>query len=499
MKKAILTISMLLCTLFFLILVWPTQPVSFWEIPVLEANALDDLIAGRTQASSILSFQCHAGNEALPIDKQSRTWYTPALTKELALDLPWPWHVARTETTADPTDGDTCRILFYNNRHCFEYTLVETGLPVVSIELLRFDLLPRQIDGSRTKAIANILTQGEHDNLQLQKANIEIKRRGVSSLAYDKKSYTIFMRNASRSAAKQSILGLSADRKYALNSMYEDDSKIRDALAYHVSSQLSPDHAMQFTYAELLINDSYLGLYGVQQIITETTMHAAENDIIYKIDDHYITNGAPYSGGLPYYDIVYGTDPNAETLQHFFAPLQSEMGSFPSCYDLESFLDYALQMEILACRDTELKNMAITYLADQAQFRLTGWDMDVSFGLNWNIDTALNVEHDPAMVSIRFLAESDTYLEPLSMLYTSCPAFAEAVAARYRELRETVFTDEALLQKAKSLYDPLTVCGARQRDAERWPNSAISEDNSFIEEFIPARMAFLDGVFHSND
>ena len=48
------------------------------------------------------------------------------------------------------------------------------------------------------------------------------------------------------------------------------------------------------------------------------------------------------------------------------------------------------------------------------------------------------------------------------------------------------------------LYDTLTDCGARARDAARWPESEQVETNEFIEAFIPARMAFLDAEF-AND
>lgn len=491
MKKAILTISLLLCTLFFLILVWPTQPVSFREIPVLEANALDDLIAGRTEASNILSFQCHAGNEALPIDKQSRTWYTPALTKELALDLPWPWHVARTETTADPTDGDTCRILFYNNRHCFEYTLVETGLPVVSIQLRRFDLNPKFIETWRTPATARILSLSADGTLQWQTEQVDIKARGDSSRHfYPKSSYTIFFLDESGNDALRTPLELPADRKFALNALYEDDSKIRDALSMHVAAQIRPQNGLQITYTELILNDAYYGLYGMHTIITENVLRTQPDDTVYKI------NLGTFSFSMPPYEIAVGDPQNEAPLQTFIDYFSSPTGGFPENCDYESFVDYIVTMEIIANTDARLKNMVFTHRAATDLLELCAWDMDLTFGFVWLDTPPLYFGADPALTEFRYTAFSpDTQFEPLGILYKSLPTLQQDIAARYRELRKTVFTDEALLQKAKSLYDPLTACGARQRDAERWPGSATSTDNNFIEEFIPARMAFLDSVF----
>ena len=219
---------------------------------------------------------------------------------------------------------------------------------------------------------------------------------------------------------------------------------------------------------------------------------------MFKINSGLQTDPAAYRAEqVPAYEIaVTGNKSEHALLQTFFESLVQPIQAFPQNTDMQNFADYTVFMEIIAARDASLKNMVLTYRNAADQFRLTPWDMDQSFGLTWDISVRLDAKLDPALAQMRYTDPMyDGHVEPISILYAACPDFREAVADRYRELRETVFTDEAMLEQAAALYDQLTDCGARARDAERWPKSAISEDNSFIEQFIPARMAFLDREF----
>jgi len=490
MKKALLFLCLTVGLCLFSIAFWPSRTLTFSEIPIRSDERIDALISDRTALPSDL-LSVTACGETLPRDENSDTWYTPVLTDAVTLTVPHPWQLVR---TSQGNCGEQ-RVVLYSGMFYTECIVVETGLPVLSVDLRRFDLEPRNIDTNRIAAVLHTFSLSDNGTLDFQSDNIEIKRRSGSSLAYPKKSYTIFLFDSSRVKTADSLLKLPADRKFVLNSLYEDDSKIRDALAYRLYSEMEPENSLQFTYAELVINGKYLGLYGVHQTGTEYALHTSENDVIYKIQDHLGVDDFLTRQQLPRHEISYGNDPNSTALSRFFEPLLKESDTFPTIYDLDSFVHYAIQMEILACQDTTLKNMIITYLAEEDVYRLTAWDNDISFGNNWDINAAQNVVPDMDLVSSRFLKSDEELLAPLSILYNGCDVFRESVCTEYRKLRETVFTDEFLLEQAAALYDTLTDCGARARDAARWPDSAISEDNSFMETFIPARMAFLDREF----
>ena len=491
MKKALLILCLFIGLSLFAAALIPMRHSAADALPVLSDAALSALTEGRRELPfDLLSF--HAAGSSLPCDTETNTWYTPVLSDAVTAAAPPTFRIARGETA----DDGSCRVLLYNRLFYAEYTLTETGLPVIDIQLRRFDLDPKYIGTERIAANLVLLSAKEDGTLLRETGRIEIRTRSGSSINYEKKSYTLFLGSRSDADSHASPLGLTRDYKFALNSLYEDDSKIRDVFAYRLWEQLEPHNALKITYAELLINDAYYGLYGMHNLPTENSLSCGADDTVYKINSDLELAPEDHRGDdLPSYEIAAGDPLTAPDLSAFLAPFSAPIETFPTVYDRENLVNFSVLTEVLACEDTSLKNLLVTYDADAGQYRLTGWDMDQSLGCVWDAASPLLVTTDFSLTEWRYLEPSDNLLTPLGILYESCPDFREEIAARYRELRKTVFTDEALLEEAAMLYDFVTDCGARARDAARWEDSAISADNSFIEAFIPARTAFLDGEF----
>jgi len=471
----------------------PMQILPLSEIPTLTEQELAALTEARTAYAADL-YALEVDGIPLPRDAKQRTLYTPALTENISAHLPKTWQAARTAA------ADGCsKVLLYSRTQYLSYTVIETGLPVIAIDLPQHKLSGSTLNTERTQAKVQILSLSGSQALRCDSDNIELKYRGNSSLSYPKKSFTVFFREGLHQSAQHTPLGLPANHTFALNAVYEDDSKIRDAFAYGLWTQIEPDNAFQLAYAELILNNSYHGLYGLHELPTASSLGCTAADTVYKIN--YEVNGNPYrtenaiDSVIPLHEIAVGNAQTAPSILQFLKPFESSIETFPAIYDQDNFVNYAVLMEVLSCMDNSFNNFLITLHADTGQYSLTAWDMDQSLGSVWNTDMPRNITNDASLSSFRFLHNSSNLFEPLDILYAECPEFSEAVENRYRELRQTIFTDEALLERAAALYDQLSTCGARQRDAERWPTSAISEDNSFIETFIPARMAFLDREF----
>ncbi|NLP48244.1 MAG: hypothetical protein GX345_04785 [Clostridiales bacterium] len=91
-------------------------------------------------------------------------------------------------------------------------------------------------------------------------------------MGLSQKSYTI--KNLNKS--EMSIYGLPLNEKYVLNSMYEDEYKVRDVLAWDIwteSGSYRNERGLYNTapmiYTEVFIDDSYEGLYGMQDHVNE--------------------------------------------------------------------------------------------------------------------------------------------------------------------------------------------------------------------------------------
>ena len=96
---------------------------------------------------------------------------------------------------------------------------------------------------------------------------IDIEIRGSSSLLVEKKQYGFTTRMADNVTNNNvSLLGMPAENDWILNSMVYDSSLIRDYLCYNLSRQLG-EYAPRTEYCEVIINESYRGLYLLQEKI----------------------------------------------------------------------------------------------------------------------------------------------------------------------------------------------------------------------------------------
>ena len=68
----------------------------------------------------------------------------------------------------------------------------------------------------------------------------------------------------------------------------------------------------------------------------------------------------------------------------------------------------------------------------------------------------------------------------------------EKVKARWKELRQTVYSDEWLTEQIDSYAHQVVDSGAFARDEARWENGGHNDDYESLKELACGRMAFLD-------
>ena len=69
------------------------------------------------------------------------------------------------------------------------------------------------------------------------------------------------------------------------------------------------------------------------------------------------------------------------------------------------------------------------------------------------------------------------------------------VKARYAQLRETVLTDDNLIQMVKDANASIVNSGAYTRNKTRWPYGGYSIITDSLEDFIVDRMAYVDSLY----
>lgn len=95
---------------------------------------------------------------------------------------------------------------------------------------------------------------------------IGIEIRGSSSQNFPKKSYGFELWNDMGLEIDTNLLGMPKESDWILNANYTDKTFCRNTLAYAVSQQMG-HYATRFRYVEVMINNSYMGIYILSEKI----------------------------------------------------------------------------------------------------------------------------------------------------------------------------------------------------------------------------------------
>ena len=170
------------------------------------------------------------------------------------------------------------------------------GIPRIVIETEN----RREIKDRETEIPARLQIWGEKAP-ESEIMELTIRGRGNSSWTeMPKKSYKIEFVN------KQEMLGMPKDRDWALISNYADKTLMKNYLMYHLSAKLGAYYAPRCEFAELYINNEYLGVY----LLTETIKIGKNRINIPDNDNSYIVEISQnhHKNDLVFYSHVIKSD-----------------------------------------------------------------------------------------------------------------------------------------------------------------------------------------------
>jgi hypothetical protein len=133
-----------------------------------------------------------------------------------------------------------------------------------------------------------------------------------------------------------------------------------------------------------------------------------------------------------------------------------------------------LFMQIITGHDHRAKN--IFYVAKDEEegykFYFAPWDMDLTWG---NVSVG---EVNPLYTAF----EIDTYDDDVPwdtadrIIFLNVDGAADKMQELYTQLRQTVLSEEALEEHIAALDDQLRNSGAYERERERWPEGAYTDN-----------------------
>lgn len=355
------------------------------------------------------------------------------------------------------------------------------------------------------------------------------KYRGASSSNYPKRSYAIKLRDVYGNSIDRKILGYRSDNNWILDAMYIDRACMRN----RVSTDLWNDYSVKPYYAdrenkvrtgtrgefvEVFLNGSYWGLYCMTEKMdrkqlklkkyvpaSESTTYQPEpHGFLYKSKDwsyEVLMGHKPDERTFPYTEVskVYnylGQEswcgfeqkyPDAKDEYVDWTPLRDavnfvattdvqstfdrEIGNY---FDLPILRDYYLLIELALATDNHGKNMFF-YAYDQAgaegnKISVCPWDMDGTFGQNWEADTTYTQNTQQDFEEMLWKHEHGQLTLFLNLKMGSL-GWRKMLADRYCELRPTFFDPDKLAQRFLD-YASLFADGyADIREQKKWGSS----------------------------
>jgi len=394
-----------------------------------------------------------------------------------------------------------------------ECSIVFTGLPAICIDYEDGGIRGKEEHSGRI----TVLDPYRYENHSFE---CSFHVRGNTSVLFDKKNYRVELRDKAGNDLKESLLGLREDDDWVLNSLATDKTLAREKVCYRLWEELGrleehPVPAPSMEYAELFMNGSYMGIYGLMYPVDGKLMDMRTGDILYKIRTWKEELDAPgnltdYNGlseilntnGFAYASIEY---PKEDERLFDWGPLEAyqrfvfETGDLSALadqkiiLDKDSFIFHELFCEMVRAADNTWKNLYLAAYRNSAgeyTLRETIWDLNYTFGdaFVW----------DPENGNTAFMKEStDSYKlrydrdYGYSALLKADKNTETEAAEKWNRWREEGIGPDMIKAMFEEATDLLDTSGAMDRNEERWPGST-SRDSADLCGWIEGRISFLD-------
>ena len=485
------------------------QVISVNEVDEINKEELNNLVDGKKSVSyNLLKFEYNG--VSLPYDEEKDIYYL-TVKDVYNFDI----YYDNKSSIKKIIYKDRVKIIAYNKYKYKIYNIILTDLPIVNINLNDKNEYKEIISDEYKEGSVTILDNESKSNfVKVINKSAKFKTRGNSSLIFEKKSYSIrfFDPKTNKDLTVDNVLGLKDSNMLALNSLYEDDSKIRDVMSLNLWRNIDGNcgYDVNIHYVELFINNKYYGLYGLSNVINEYTMDIQDDKyIIYKVNDLQIPSLDIFNDNISEnenMEIVYPQnlykgiwDPIKNLINLvYYSDDETFNKNILKYIDIDNCVDFFILLETSYDVDGVWKNNVFKYDNKNNKLIKTAWDLDLTWGAYWSQNNNLFIEYNKD-ASRKLLCEIktgylSTYLEQ-RLWENNVGKFRQKVAQKWHTLRKGFLETETFVNYANSLYDEVTESGAREREHERWPDGGYSTDNKFIETFIRQRLEFLDGEF----
>ena len=391
------------------------------------------------------------------------------------------------------------------------YTCYRSELPLITITT----------DGPivNSPAVHGVISVSDADGHVIT-MHAGLKIRGTSSQQYDKKSYRVELWADATGAmmADTTFLGLRSDDDWNLDAMWTQPLRLRDKVANELWMEMytlpyadsEPDAlpGIRMEYADLFINDEYLGVYALTERIDRKQLGLRKYNgeirgVLYKGNGA----GAPTFEELPNYDNTLDTWANYEwvypnesdsvinwsqlySFTNFVMNASDNVfySQYNAQFDKDNAIDYYLFINSVMAMDNMGRNLFVARYKKSGTYFYVPWDLDAIWGLDVDGNKTYNTGG---------LLGNGFY----DRLVQDCNnnGFVATAKTRYNALRSGVLTTEHIMELVRSQYVALVESGVYDREHEAWPEFTVDESQlTYLSDWLENRFSYLDGEINAS-
>lgn len=337
------------------------------------------------------------------------------------------------------------------------------------------------------------------------------KLRGASSLEFPKNNYTLEFPKAALFSELERAGGFLGKHKIVLTSTFDDNSYVRQRLAFELWNRLDPGHVQVQSYmAVVYLEDEFRGLYTVTDHVDDDLMaqrglggdgnlyKTVSHDANFGLERHdgrakaTLSEGYEKKSGDP--EVGPGAFADLEELIRFVneADDATFAAEIATRIDLGDYMDWLVLITFLAADDNAGKN-TYHYHGLDAAWRVIPWDFNATSGQDWT--------------TARRSVEDVGYYESYNRLFErflAIDALRTALVQRYREVLDGALSVPEvydLIDEILGGIDPAALARDQARwraeyeSFERWNGrtdfTTHEEEVSYVRSWLAERWAIL--------
>lgn len=355
-------------------------------------------------------------------------------------------------------------------KNILSYTVVSPRNPFPLIHVRTSHLM--QNDTRATCDISFLNWDDRPVNLAMH-FKAKIKYRGNTALLYPKKSFSL-------KTAHPHGLWNTKSRHINFISCYSDRSFVKNKLAYDLFRSFSTSnhqrYAPQVRFAEVILDQTYMGLYEISERVDQHMLDANETSgaYLYKaVGSHANFKDLSHQSYLQKFPKQVNWEPYEQLITSIRTqpPLFNEI--IDNVIEIGNIIDFQILLNLTYNTDGQNHNLFLFRKSSMTPFEIIPWDYDKSWGLA--TDKIL----------------SNHLIQQLARHY---PEYLENVSARWFELRENILDTDRILSLIDGWHKQLQP--AMERDFNVWPSEiSLHEEQTLLREWIKSRLLFLDDYY----